>query len=192
MPKGGSGELELPIPLAESAQKTGVEMEQVSIVSSTANPVEKGTVVVEQTTYTVGNLENLKTYYFAVAPISNAGGQTWEGGKSKVVSATPQPNSVPDKPDSVTVTPGDTLLTVTWKPGKDTVSSRVQYRVKGEGEFTVLPSSYQSSATITGLKNDVTYEVQVYGVNSKRPGVAEGTPKLSDIEGPELPTVNRL
>lgn len=319
VPKGGSGELELPIPLAQSAQETGVEMEQVSIVSSTANPVEKGTVVAElvngekievpfdhsnpdgvlamqlrddgrktvtislgqrvpvkkitikvevkdnqpvvveqikfvqdivpehpavedvqvknvqatagtkqvtltwdafpnitgykiyygtsadkltntveteQTTYTVGNLENLKTYYFAVAPISNAGGQIWEGGKSKVVSATPQPNSVPDKPDSVTVTPGDTLLTVTWKPGKDTVSSRVQYRVKGEGEFTVLPSSYQSSAVITGLKNDVTYEVQVFGVNSKGNGpvslTAEGTPKLSDIEGPELPTVNRL
>lgn len=319
VPKGGSGELELPIPLAESAQETGVEMEQVSIVSSTANPVEKGTVVAElvngekievpfdhsnpdgvlamqlrddgrktvtislgqrvpvkkitikvevkdnqpvvveqikfvqdivpeepvvedvqvknvqatagakqvtltwdafpnitgykiyygtsadkltntveteQTTYTVGNLENLKTYYFAVAPISNAGGQTWEGGKSKVVSATPQPNSVPDKPDSVTVTPGDTLLTVTWKPGKDTVSSRVQYRIKGEGEFTVLPSAYQSSAVITGLKNDVTYEVQVYGVNSKGNGpvslTAESTPKLSEIEGPELPTVNRL
>lgn len=319
MPKSGASELELPIPLAQSAQETGVEMEQVSIVSSTANPVEKGTVVAElvngekievpfdhsnpdgvlamqlrddgrktvtislgqrvpvkkitikvevkdnqpvvveqikfvqdivpehpavedvqvknvqatagtkqvtltwdafpnitgykiyygtsadkltntveteQTTYTVGNLENLKTYYFAVAPISNAGGQTWEGGKSKVVSATPQPNSVPDKPDSVTVTPGDTLLTVTWKPGKDTVSSRVQYRVKGEGEFTVLPSSYQSSAVITGLKNDVTYEVQVFGVNSKGNGpvslTAEGTPKLSDIEGPELPTVNRL
>lgn len=319
VPKGGSGELELPIPLAESAQETGVEMEQVSIVSSTANPVEKGTVVAElvngekievpfdhsnpdgvlamqlrddgrktvtislgqrvpvkkitikvevkdnqpvvveqikfvqdivpeepavedvqvknvqatagakqvtltwdafpnitgykiyygasadkltntveteQTTYTVGNLENLKTYYFAVAPISNAGGQTWEGGKSKVVNATPQPNSVPDKPDSVTVTPGDTLLTVTWKPGKDTVSSRVQYRVKGEGEFTVLPNAYQSSATITGLKNDVTYEVQVYGVNSKGNGpvslTAEGTPKLSEMEGPELPTVNRL
>lgn len=319
MPKSGASELELPIPLAQSAQESGVEMEQVSIVSSTANPVEKGTVIAElvngenievpfdqsnpdgvlamqvrddgrktvtislgqrvpvkkitikvevkdnqpvvveqikfvqdivpeepvvedvqvknvqatagtkqvtltwdafpnitgykiyygtsadkltstveteQTTYTVGNLENLKTYYFAVAPISNAGGQTWEGGKSKVVSATPQPNSVPDKPDSVTVTPGDGFLTVTWKPGKDTVSSRVQYRVKGEGEFTVLPSSYQSSATITGLENGVTYEVQVFGVNSKGNGpvslTAEGTPKLSDIEGPELPTVNRL
>lgn len=318
-PMGGGNELELPIPLAESAQETGVEMEQVSIVSSTANPVEKGTVVAEltdgtfievpfdestpdgvqaiqllddgrktvtislgqrvpvkkitikveikdnqpvvveqikfvqdivpeepavenvqvknvkaqagakqvtltwdafpnitgykvyygtsadkmtstleteQTTCTVGNLENLKTYYFAVAPISNAGGQTWEGGKSAVVSATPQPNSVPDKPDAVTVTPGDTLLTVTWKPGKDTVSSRVQYRVKGEGEFTVLPASYQTSATITGLENDVTYEVQVYGVNSKGNGpvslTAEGTPKLEQIEGPELPSVNRL
>ena len=319
VPKGGSGELELPIPLAQSAQETGVEMEQVSIVSSTANPVEKGTVVAElvngdtievpfdhsnpdgvlamqlrddgrktvtislgqrvpvkkitikvevkdnqpvvveqikfvqdivpeepvvedvqvknvqatagtkqvtltwdafpnitgykiyygtsadkltstveteQTTYTVGNLENLKTYYFAVAPISNAGGQTWEGGKSKVVNATPQPNSVPDKPDSVTVTPGDAFLTVNWKPGKDTVSSRVQYRVKGEGEFTLLSGSYQSSAVITGLENDVTYEVQVYGVNSKGNGpvslTAEGTPKLSDIEGPKLPTVNRI
>lgn len=319
VPKGGSGELELPIPLAESAQESGVEMEQVSIVSSTANPVEKGTVVAElvngetievpfdhsnpdgvlamqlrddgrktvtislgqrvpvkkitikveikdnqpvvveqikfvqdivpeepvvedvqvknvqatagtkqvtltwdafpnitgykiyygtsadkltstveteQTTYTVGNLENLKTYYFAVAPISNAGGQTWEGGKSKVVNATPQPNSVPDKPDSVTVTPGDAFLTVSWKPGKDTVSSRVQYRVKGEGEFTLLSGSYQSSAVITGLENGVTYEVQVFGVNSNGNGpvslTAEGTPKLSDIEGPKLPTVNRI
>lgn len=319
VPMGGSSALELPIPLAQSAQDTGVEMEQVSIVSSTANPVEKGTVVAElvngetievpfdqstpdgvhaiqllddgrktvtislgqrvpvkkitikveikdnqpvvveqikfvqdivpeepavenvqvknvkatpgakqvtltwdtfpnitgykvyygtsadkltstleteQTTCTIENLENLKTYYFAVAPISNAGGQTWEGGKSAVVSATPQPNSVPDKPDAVTVTPGDTYLTVTWKPGKDTVSSRVQYRVKGEGAFTVLPNSYQTSATITGLENDVTYEVQVFGVNSKGNGpvslTAEGTPKLTEIEGPELPSVNRL
>lgn len=322
-PKDGASELELPIPLADSVSEQGVEMEQVSIVSSTANPVEKGTVVAElaepvdgkttievpfdhsnpdgvyamqllddgrktvtislgqrvpvkkitikveikdnqpvvveqikfiqdivpeepavenvqvqnvkavpgtkqvtlswdtfpnitgykvyygtsadkltntvqteQTTCTIENLENLKTYYFAVAPVSEAGGQVWEGGKSKVVSATPQPNSVPDKPDGVTVTPGDTYLTVTWKPGKDTVSSRVQYRVKGEGEFTVLPNSYQTSAIITGLENGVTYEVQVFGVNSKGNGpvslTAEGTPKLSEIEGPELPTVNRL
>lgn len=154
------------------------------------------TVETDQTTYTVGSLENLKTYYFAVAPISNNGGQNWEGGKSDVVSATPQPNSVPDKPDNVTVTAGDTLLTVTWKPGKDTVSSKVQYREKGSDTFTVLEKSYQSSAIITGLKNGTTYEVQVLGVNSKGNGpvslTAEGTPQMEQVDGPTLPTTHRL
>ena len=150
----------------------------------------------DRTSCTVTGLENLKTYYFAVAPVSAAGGQTWEGGKSEVVRAVPQPSSVPDKPDNVTVTAGDTLLTVTWKPGKDTQYSRVQYRVQGEDAFTVLSGQYQSSAVITGLENDVTYEVQVFGVNGKGNGpvslTAIGTPKLEQIEAPDLPTVNRL
>lgn len=150
----------------------------------------------DRTSCTVTGLENLKTYYFAVAPVSAAGGQTWEGGKSEVVRATPQPGGVPDKPDNVTVTAGDTLLTVTWKPGKDTQYSRVQYRVQGEGTFTVLNGQYQSSAVITGLENDVTYEVQVFGVNGKGNGpvslTAVGTPKLEQVDAPDLPTVNRL
>lgn len=113
-----------------------------------------------------------------------------------MVSATPQPNSVPDKPDNVTVTAGDTLLTVTWKPGKDTVSSKVQYREKGSDTFTVLEKSYQSSAIITGLKNGTTYEVQVFGVNSRGNGpvslTAEGTPQMEQVDGPVLPTTHRL
>lgn len=154
------------------------------------------TVETDKTSYTITGLDNLKTYYFAVAAISTAGGQNWEGGKSTVVSATPQPNRVPDKPDNVTVIEGDTMLTVTWKPGKETQYSRVQYRMQGENQFTLLDGNYQSSATITGLKNDVTYEVQVYGVNAKGNGpvslTATGTPKTSEIEAPTLPTVNRL
>lgn len=153
-------------------------------------------VETEKTSCTITDLENLKTYYFAVAPVSNAGGQAWEGGQSDVVSATPQPNSVPDKPDSVKVTPGDTVLLVSWKPGKDTQYSRVQYRVEGQGEFKVLDGQFHSSASITGLENGVTYEVQVFGVNAKGNGpvslTATGTPKLETIEGPDLPTVNRL
>lgn len=153
-------------------------------------------VETEKTSCTISNLENLKTYYFAVAPVSSAGGQTWEGSKSAVVRATPQPSSVPDKPDNVTVTAGDTVLTVTWKPGKDTEYSKVQYRVQGDGAFTVLSGQFQSSASITGLENGVTYEVQVYGVNGKGNGpvslTAVGTPKLEEIVGPDLPTINRL
>ena len=150
----------------------------------------------EKTSCTVTGLENLKTYYFAVAPVSTAGGQTWEGTKSAAVRGTPQPASVPDKPDGVTVTAGDTVLMVSWKPGKDTKYCKVQYRVQGEDSFTVLEGQYASSATITGLLNDVTYEVQVFGVNDKGNGpvslTAIGTPKPEVIVAPELPTVNRL
>lgn len=166
------------------------------IYYGTSSNALTSTVETESTSHTVGNLENLKTYYFAVAPISTNGGQNWEGGKSDVVSATPQPNSVPDKPDNVTVTQGDTMLYVTWKPGKDTVSSKVQYREKGTDTFTELSGTYQTSANITGLTNGTTYEIQVFGVNNKGNGpvslTAEGTPKAEQVEGPELPTTNRL
>ena len=166
------------------------------IYYGTSSNALTSTVETESTSHTVGNLENLKTYYFAVAPISTNGGQNWEGGKSDVVSATPQPNSVPDKPDNVTVTQGDTMLYVTWKPGKDTVSSKVQYREKGTETFTELSGTYQTSANITGLTNGTTYEIQVFGVNNKGNGpvslTAEGTPKAEQVEGPELPTTNRL
>ena len=154
------------------------------------------TVETEKTTFTVTGLENLKTYYFAVAPVSTAGGQTWEGTKSAVVHAVPQPSSVPDKPDSVTVTAGDKVLMVTWKPGKDTKYSKVQYRLQGESSFIVLDGQYTSSAAITGLTNGETYEVQVFGVNDKGSGpvslTAIGTPKPEVIEAPDLPTANRL
>lgn len=153
-------------------------------------------VETDKTTYTVTGLDNLKIYYFAVAAISTAGGQNWEGKKSAVVSAMPQPNRVPDKPDNVIVTEGDTLLTISWKPGKETKYSCVQYRKEGKGNFILLDGEYQSTATITGLENDVTYEVQVYGVNDNGNGpvsaTAVGTPKAMEIESPELPTVNRL
>ena len=154
------------------------------------------TLETDRTSCTITNLENLKTYYFAVAPISTAGDQKWEGGKSDVVTATPQPASVPDKPDNVTVTPKDTMLQVTWKPGKDTQYSKVQYRVKGQSEFVVLDGEFQNSTYISGLENGVTYEVQVFGVNIRGNGpvslTAEGTPEREDIEAPDLPTVNRL
>lgn len=154
------------------------------------------TVETDRTSCTIKNLKNLTTYYFAVAPISTAGDQKWEGGKSDVVSATPQPASVPDKPDNVTVTPKDTMLQVTWKPGKDTQYSKVQYRVKGQSEFVVLDGEFQNSTYISGLENGVTYEVQVFGVNIRGNGpvslTAEGTPEREDIEAPDLPTVNRL
>ena len=150
----------------------------------------------DKTTCTVTGLENLKTYYFAVVPVSAAGGQTWEGTKSAVVQATPKPSSVPDKPDSVTVTAGDGVLMVSWKPGKDTEYSKVQYRLQGEETFTVLEGNYASSAAITGLVNGETYEIQVFGVNEKGNGpvslTATGTPKPEVIEAPDLPTANRL
>lgn len=155
------------------------------------------TIETDRTQYTVTGLENLKTYYFAVAPVSRAGGQVWEGGKSDIVRATPQPNSVPDKPDGVTVTAGDGLLTVSWKPGKDTEYSKVQYRKKDSGAaFTVLEGKYQTAATIFGLENETEYEVQVYGVNNRGNGpvslTAIGKPEVQDITAPDLPTANRL
>lgn len=150
----------------------------------------------DRTSYTIENLKNLTTYYFAVSPIVESADETWEGRKSAVVSAMPEPAGVPDKPDNVQVEPGDGLLIVTWKPGKDTVKSKVQYRKQGDTTFTVLDGSYDTRATITGLQNDVTYEIQVYGTNQHGNGpvslTALGTPEEAKIVGPTLPSANRM
>lgn len=150
----------------------------------------------DQTSYTLTGFKDLVPYYFAVAPVSEAGGTRWEGRKSEIVSATPEPEQVPDKPDAVTVEEGDTLLTVTWKPGKYTQYCKVEYRLQGAESFQTLAGQYQNSAVITGLENDQTYEVRVYGVNTAGNGpvslTALGTPKAAEVEIPELPTRNRL
>ena len=174
------------------ANVTGYRVDYGTSPDALNQSVESG-----ETTCVISKLEALKPYYFAVTPISDAGGSRWEGARSEVVTATPKVESRPDRPDRLQVEPGDSLLTVSWQPGKRTQYVRVEYRKKGEAAFQTLSGSFQNnSAVIGGLENGTEYEVRVYGVNelgqSPYSETVLGTPKAAEFETPDLPTANRL
>lgn len=145
---------------------------------------------VDVTSAKVTGLENLETYVFTVTPTDGS----WEGKPSEPVTATPQPASVPDKVDMVTITAMDAALGVSWKEGKSATYYEVYYQAKGESEWLQAGGKLdKTNTTILNLTNDVTYSVYVVAGNDvgkgPRSAIYEGTPKAVKYERPEgIPT----
>ena len=142
----------------------------------------------------VTGLDNLKTYVFTVTPTAEG----WEGKPSEPVTATPQPASVPAKPDMVTVSAMDGGLSVSWKAGKSATYYEVYYQEKGAAQWQQAGGQLtQTRVTIDGLTNGVTYSVYVVAGNALGKGpksdTAEGTPEAVKLERPEgIPTKGLL
>ena len=150
------------------------------------NSQETRELHVDVTTALVTGLENLETYSFTVTPTDGS----WEGKPSQAVTATPQPAKVPDKTDMVRVTAMEGALGVSWKEGKSATWYEVYYQEKDEGAWRQAGTRLtQTSATISGLENDVTYYIYVVAGNDigkgPRSDIAEGTPKAIKYERPE-------
>lgn len=142
---------------------------------------------------TVTGLENLKEYKFQVAAVSGE----WSSDASPMVSATPQPGSVPGAPSNISVTPADGSLRLSWGRTKDATYYQVFYREVGQGSFTQYGGSLSgTSVVITGLTNDITYQVAVKAGNSKGVGpysaIASGTPHREELVLPDLPAEDRI
>lgn len=147
----------------------------------------------EETTITINELDNLTPYYFQVAAVSG----DWEGERSNVVMATPQPSSAPLKPDYVSVTEEDATLSIKWKEAKDTLSYNVYIKKEGDADFTKIRENItETSTVITGLENGKLYSIHVTAVNnigeSPRSELAQGRPKKEDVLGINLPTRDRI
>ncbi len=162
------------------------------VVYGTAENALTQTMDVSTEKATIDNLENYTTYYFTVTPVAG----DWSGSPSAIVSARPQSSQKPDKPDNVATTAGDGFLQVTWKPGKNTVKSRLEYRERDTETWKKVDGFYQTSATIGGLTNGTTYEVKVIGINgvgeSNPSAIVLGTPKAAESAGPTLPEAGRI
>ena len=149
---------------------------------------------VDVPTAKVTGLKNLQTYDFTVTPTDG----TWEGVPSAVISATPIPSSAPDKVDMLTLKALDGAIAAGWKKGKSATYYRVYYRPEGDATWTQLAGDFtDTSATITDLVNDVTYEVKVAAFNDIGRGpdsdIAVATPKAVKYERPEgIPTAGIL
>ena len=105
-------------------------------------------------------------------------------------SPEPEPGSVPSAPVPPTLTAGDGELSASWTPPSDNGAAIDDYDVRyrpAAGAWTELPDAVKSaatSATLTGLTNGTTYEVQVRAGNSVGDGPwsasATGTPVSID------------
>lgn len=96
------------------------------------------------------------------------------------------PSRVPGPPRSVTATPGDSSITVSWQPPTDPGSFAVtsyQARVQPGGQ-TCLVSTPTLTCTISGLTNGTAYTVEVKALNGA------GWGPWSDSAGPVTPTPN--
>ena len=141
---------------------------------------------------TISGLENLKKYYFVVVGTSGE----WESATSAMVSATPFPDSRPVAPTTLQVTSMDSALRFSWAKSENAMGYLVYYREKGTDQWISSDVGDNNSLTVGNLTNGVTYEFCVEAYNqagvSPRSELAEGAPKSQTINGPALPTENRI
>ena len=150
------------------------------------------------TSATIAGLTNGTSYEVQV----RAGNSVGDGAWSSSATGTPvSAASVPSAPSAPTLTPGDGQLGVSWRAPSDNGSAiddyDVRYRPVG-GAWTELPDGAKStatSATIAGLTNGTSYEVQVRAGNSVGDGAwsssATGTP-VSAASVPSAPSAPTL
>ena len=159
------------------------------------SPASSKSLRVDRPFATVTGLENLRTYWFQVAPTAEG----WEGTPCEPVSAQPQPAQKPDAPDMVSVAELDGALAVSWKQSKGATYYEVYYKEKdASGDYVQSGGMLTATSTrITGLKNGVTYSLYVIAGNdigsSKPSRIAEGTPHATNYSTPSgLPTKGLL
>ena len=141
----------------------------------------------------ITGLENLIPYYFTVSAYSG----DWTGKPSAVVSCIPFPGKAPLPPDNVSLTPADSAITVSWKKAEDAEFYDVYYKETSATDFQkVAEAIAETTFTVTGLTNDVSYDFYVTAGNRvgySRPSlIATGKPEEDKIIIPKLPTKNRI
>ena len=150
------------------------------------------------TTATITGLTNGTTYEVQVRAGNSVGDGEWSA------SATGTPvaaAAVPSAPSAPSLTAGDGQLGVSWTAPSDNGAAIDDYDVRyrpADGSWTELPDAVKSTsttATITGLTNGTTYEVQVRAGNSVGDGAwsasATGTP-VSAAAVPSAPSAPSL
>ena len=124
------------------------------------------------TRFTVVGLTNGTTYYFQVRAVNSVG----DSAASDAASATPG-LSVPLKPLSLTATPGNRLMTLTWPAITNGGSPVTKHQVlwkEGEDSFygwVDIPDSAEGETNtqkyiVFGLKNDTVYRFQLRAWNA--------------------------
>lgn len=113
----------------------------------------------------------------------------WRSGYSEAVIARPVATKKPAAPDYLTLTGKFQRIEASWKAMDDTDTYNVYYREADTGEYICVSGIATNSYTISGLKNNVRYQVYVTGVND----LGEGDPSLvaaastANVTPPTLP-----
>jgi len=128
------------------------------------------------TTATVTGLTNNTSYDFKVIATNPSGTAV------ATVSSTPNP---PPGAFSVTATPGDTQVTLNWGTSSDAVDYQVQFRT-GSASFANFGSpTTGTTATVTGITNNLSYDFKVIATNPS--GTAVATVSATPTSGGSAP-----
>lgn len=160
-----------------------------------------GELNVDEARATVEGLKNLTPYYFMIRATSGG----WMGPLSEEKTGIPQPSEKPLPPDFLNVEKMNGGLKLSWGKTDNATYYKVFYKEASADDTAYkqfVPAGSDdgkitaTSAVIGGLTNDVEYELYVIAGNSigeSKPSlVVAGTPEKVTLEGPILPTKNRI
>ena len=100
--------------------------------------------------------------------------------KGNVVYPGYDPLEVPNSPTGLSVTAGDSELTVSFTAPSNTGGSGITAYTAAAVEGGTAATGTSSPLTVTGLSNGTSYNVRVWALNSYGPGpygVSSGTPE---------------
>lgn len=159
-----------------------------------------GEVNVDEAYASVQGLKNLTPYYFMIRATSG----DWMGTPSEEYKGIPQPSSRPLPPDFLKVQEMNGGLTLSWGKTENATYYKVFYKEASADDTEYkqfIPEGSDgkltdTSVVIGGLTNDVEYELYVIAGNnigeSKPSQIVTGTPEKVTLEGPILPSKNRI
>ena len=143
--------------------QTNVEAYEV-VVSANGKEVTMPKTSDTEMTITGFGTDKLATYVQYAVRIRSLSGD-WRSPYSSPVTITLTPDDVPPVPEYVEAEGLVEAVKVSWRDMRDTVSYTLEYREKGETDFTAVQDIKSTSYTIVNLKPSTVYEVRVAAVN---------------------------
>jgi fibronectin type 3 domain-containing protein len=139
--------------------------------------------------YTDTEVVNDQTYWYKLSAVNSAG----EGTMTENISSTPH-YVVPDAPEGLTITPGNTQVTLNWLAPNDDGGSDITgykvYRSAAEtGVYVLIASPTALTYIDTGLTNGQTYWYNVSAVNAAGEGaktaIVSSSPRYDLPDAPD-------
>ena len=148
------------------------------------------TATVTDTSHTIMDLTNGMAYMVQVRATNAVGSGPWSDEQSGT------PASVPDKPENVMVTAGNSQLMVSWQaPAANHADGitgyTVQWKMAGQDDYVQANAAADATShTIMGLTNGMAYMVQVRATNAEGAGPWSDEQSGTPASVPGMPIVH--
>lgn len=137
----------------------------------------------------ISRLTNGQTYSVRIAAINARG----RGDASSSVAGAPIADP-PGAPSITRITPGDSSLSIAYRPPASTGGSPItgyEFSLDG-GTWAAVTSMSRSALTVTGLVNGVARSVAIRAVNGRGPGTASTAVVATPRRVPDAPTITSI